>query len=776
MWPILIQLALSVGLSLLSEALKPKPKAVGIRGSETSGGDAPLSFIIGRWGTAGHREYSGTWGSDGGTPNAYYTLVRSVSDIPVRGLAGLFVNGEAVTLGGVHHANGYPVLEYRKSGVDYLWVEFFDGTQTTADTFMVSKFGSDPDRPWQSDMIGRGIAWARITARYNRDLFNGLPDPFFVVDGFECDDPRGDDAQDNPIVQIHQIMSGIYYDGDWVWGLQDLPTSRLPSTNWEAQMDKCDVDTAKADASTEPRFRTGMEITVDMQPADVIEELLEACNGRIAEIGGIYKVLVAEPDEPVVSFTDEDIAISQGQTFDPFPGLENTTNGIDGSYIEPIEKWTRKDAPALRDSTFENADDSRRLPASVQFATVYSGTQAQRLMSAMLKEDRRFRTHAMTMPPEWWEYEVLDTVSWTSEYNGYTDKVFMLTVMDDMDNGFQFIALKEQDGADYDWDAETDEQAAEVVPLVIQRPPPQPMTGWSVAPYIYVDNVGADRKPGIEIGFAGELDDVRAVRIQVRLEGETGLVFDGEVPYDIEETSPTRALYGNFIIPNTDYEVRGKFLPFSGRETEWSDWLLVTTPNVSETIGAAEIAAAIKDQLNQLGQIRNLIERVKQIGSTFEEADLANFSARQSLTREISVKLGVLEASFNEIIEVALGPGGAIAVALESLYAALGGNNSQVNVKFEAVAGVAGYSAAYAVQARTEVDGIFRTASFIIQVPDDPGDPTRIVLSAGQTVFATSAGDPIGIIGDDGVLRSANDVVQIALVGVNSGAVSITVT
>jgi hypothetical protein len=43
---------------------------------------------------------------------------------------------------------------------------------------------------------------------------------------------------------------------------------------------------------------------------------------------------------------------------------------------------------------------------------------------------------------------------------------------------------------------------------------------------------------------------------------------------------------------------------------------------------------------------------------------------------------------------------------------------------------------------------------------------------AGQTVFFTSDGTPLALIGDDGVFKSANDVVQIDMI---NGNFSITV-
>lgn len=576
----LINLAVGAALGLLAEIVKPKApkqKPSGIRQQLAVGGDEPLSFIMGRYGSAGYLEYVGTWGEVDDVPNAYLTMVISLSDLPVRGLHRLFVDGEEVTIGATHNSKGYPVTITGDGGTRHMWIEFFDGTQTTADSFLLAKFPTG-SRRWQSDMIGRGIAYARITTLFNRELFNGIPEFFFEVDGIELDDPRGDNAQTNPIVMVHEVLSGISYAGEWVWGLQDLPPARLPAAIYD-EMDKCDVLVDKKGGGTEKRYRAGCEVTVDQQPIDVIAELLESCNGRIAEIGGIYKMLVAEPAAAVVSFTDEDIVISETQSFTPFPGLEATYNAIDATYVEPDERWAIKPLPQLRDADLVDDDDDRLLPADVSFPMVSSNTQAQRLMRALLEEHRRFRSHAMTMPPEWWEYEVLDVAAWTSDRNGYTAKDGLITLMDDLPNGNQFIGWKEQDPDVYDWDAEADEQEFDVVPLETERPPPQVVAGWSVDSYTFPDDGALGRRIGIIVFFAGGLTDIRAVRVQVREDfGSGNIIFDGEVPYD--PADPAGIIAPQSLIRNTAYEVRGKFLPFSGRETEWSDWLGVTTDDV----------------------------------------------------------------------------------------------------------------------------------------------------------------------------------------------------
>lgn len=747
-----ISIALSVAGSLIQQALAPKKKEPGVKGNITVGAAEPLSFIIGRYGSAGHLEYVGTWGSSGDTPNAYLTHVISFGDLPIRGFNRFFVYGEPVTLGDTPHATyGYPVLEYRKGGKDHLWVRMYDGTQTTADPMLLSAFGSHAERPWKSDMIGRGVPYVVFTAKLNRKLFSGLPEYFAEVDGYDLGDA---DLNDNPIALIRKTLQGFDYDGDWLWGLQGLPSSRIPDANWNAEIAKCNLPIDLVGGGTEPQFRAGAEITVDQQPIEVINDLLASCSARIAEIGGVYKVLVGAPGDPVVSFTDEDIIITEGQTLDPFPGLESTFNGVNASYPEPDEKWGTKEAPPLRDEDLEEEDDDRRLPATVTFPYVYSGTQVQRLMKAMHLESRRFRTHAQQMPPEFWEYEVLDAVSWSSDRNGYENKVFLITLMDDLPTGNQFMGFKEQDQTDYDWDADEDEQAYETAPLVISRPAPQPMTGWSVAPYTHTDADDNARRPGIEVSFAAGLTDVRAVRVQIRRDGETDPFFDGEYPYDEDALSPSVVIVANAILPNQAYEVRGIYLPFSGRETEWSAWLDVTTPDIR--LGAQDInieldaiAADISDRLTWIGSaVRQTLENFKRLGTIIEEADLEHYNQREQLRREISVRLADVEASFSEVIEVALGPGGAIATALSSLYAAMGGNSSQVNVRWQAVAEPEGYSARYAIQAAVD-DGEWRSASLMLDVPADAEEPTRIVLDAEQTVISTDGGATVQAMFDE---------------------------
>jgi len=783
---LIVGVVLSIASTLLKQAFGPKPqeqqRRTGTRGSASLGGKVPQYFLVGTIGDPGKFEDGGEWGNDGEVPNAYSTDVHSFGDLPITGLSGLFVNGVRVsipTTGGT--AQGYPVADLNGK----FWWKFYDGTQTVADAFLVDKFGDKAERPWTADKIGRGLPYLATTALWDESLWNAFPKILGEFQGIKLYDPRQDTTaggsgsqrwndpstwafSDNNWVIIYNIERGIYYNepgattlGTKVWG-GDATQAQMPYAAWAAAMDKCDVEIGLVGGGTEKQFRAGRRISLNERPADVIKEFLIGANSRIchASDGTIYP-LCGVPDEADGAFTDADVLASEPLGSIPFPNLDSIINGATATYREPSQAWEDKETAPYYRSDLEAEDDGRRQVEGLDLGTTFSGTQAQRVIKAVIEEGRRFKTHVVALPPEFAQFRPLQVLAWTSARFDYSAKLFLITARTLTPWGQVVFGLQEIDPADHDWVPATDEQPLSFAPVVTNRPAPQEVSGLFVEPAIMVDSDGASRRPAIDVFWssASVTVDVRAVRITVRLAADESLVWEGEAPRpEIGSARLTEAL-----LPNEDYEVQIEYVPHSGRATVGSSWLPVTTPNVK--LGASDIAIDLsnvaQDVLSQLGlKPRQLIEQFKQLGTLLEEVDRENFTKREALFREITVELEGLEASFTEIIEVALGPGGAIVQALESLYAAMGGNTSEVNVRWEAVAAPSGYSARYAIQAAVN-DGTFRSATFFIDVPADVGQPTRIGVMAGQFAYFTAAGVPIAVMDEDGFLRSANDAVVI---------------
>jgi hypothetical protein len=597
----LISIIITVASTLAQQAFAPKPQDAGprgYRGSIATGGKVPQSFLVGTVGTAGKLEYRHSWGKSGGTPNAYLVDVVSFGDLPGCAMTGLFINGEKVTLSTSGHVQqGYPVSEYNDDGDGHFWQEFFNGSQTSANEYLVDKFGGDSDRPWQADMVGRGLPYATFTALIDDGLWSGFPTYMAELQGIPLYDPRKDSTaggsgtqrwsdpttwafSDNNIVIVYNIYRGIHYNGEKVWG-GDATAYQLPYANWAAAMDKADLLIDKKSGGTERQFRGGREIEFGERPADVIQEFLVGANARVAHTaaGQIY-ILVGVPSAVVGSFTDADLLATDSSTLTPFPNLDGIVNGATASYVEPQQAWESKETAPYYRSDLEAEDDGRRQVQGLDLGTTFSGTQAQRILQAVVEESRRFGRHVLPFPPIFGAYNLLEALSWTSAANGYSTKWFLIIAKTEDQWGNVILGLQEIDPADHDWDPQTDEQPLDFAPLTTARPAPQVMTGWQALPAVLQDATGAGRRPSIEVRYDGGLVDVRGVRVQVRENwSDKRVIFDGEIPYDLTTTTPAVILNGPFL-PAQNYEVHGKYVPASGRKTEWSIWLAVTTPDV----------------------------------------------------------------------------------------------------------------------------------------------------------------------------------------------------
>jgi hypothetical protein len=296
------RLLVTVGLSILARTRRKTPRPPGIRiDNPTGGGTNPQTFLLGRTASEGNMScptYS--HGTVGGTPLAYLTVVRDFGDVAGISLRRVMIDDEYVTLGTTAHPDyGLPITDFNENGTDYAWVKFYDGTQTVADPFMLSAYGSHPDFPWSADMVGTGVPHAIFTFRSNTSRWRQAPKIRCEFDDIPLYDPRKDttvggsglhrwgdistyEATDNPQVMKYNIHRGIVLPDGNIWGGEAVEED-LPLSNWFAAMNACDL---VADGETMPQYQAGLEVGVNEKPADVLEEFDKACAGQSVEIGG----------------------------------------------------------------------------------------------------------------------------------------------------------------------------------------------------------------------------------------------------------------------------------------------------------------------------------------------------------------------------------------------------------------------------------------------------------------------------------------------------------
>jgi hypothetical protein len=795
---LVISIGASVGASLLSSWLKKdkepqqqaKQRTPGFQLEITMGDTNPLSFPIGTAVTAGTRKYLGAWGNAGQTPNAYLTEVIQLSDIPGFTLAGFWANREKCAISTIGLTDkGFPVAAFNSGGVDHMWVKFRDGSDITVDAFLFEKFGAKPAYPWLADMVGRGTPYAIVTTLYNRELFQQQPSFLFEPAPMRVYDLRKDstnggtglhrwndqttwEPSDNPVVIIYNIIRGIYYNGEWIYGGFNLPAFRLTPSVWRAAANECDVLMPLVGGGTEKQYRAGIEVNVDIEPLTLIEELLRSCNGRMSEIGGIFEIIAGSPGAAVYAFTDDDIVVTRKQGYRSFPSLNESHNAIEAQYPEPGEMWALKSAPARFNATWEAEDGGRRLATGLTFAAVAFGTQVQRLMASLIADDRRWRTHVLALPPDAWMLTGTCVVSWTSVRNGYINKKFLVMRIEGEPGMIQPVILREIDPSDYSWST-ADQLPNPIGQLVIVRPAAQTPTGFQVFPAIFYDSDGVPRRPSIQIIYDGNMPDIQFVHVLVRLKSSGAFVYDQLLKFE----APFSNVLNGVFLPLTTYEVAIAYVAFSGRPMHFTNYLEVITDNVKLVAGKDFDPFGDVVGFDMLGpdligyhewsgsSVRELIEQAQSNATNTAGQELANSLQFQEMRTEVAVSVGTLEATFTQVITVQIQPlaGQVVALAdyLTELSAGDGVDVSTARFRMTNLTGPTGYSR---IGAQTRVNvadpTAWRGAAWYLDTPTNPALPTRFLVEADQFIVVNGANVAQPLIFEAGVLK-----LQVANIG-----------
>lgn len=777
-----VTIAASVGISYAAAALAGKPAAAATspsagfstQGTINAGGAVPRSFPLGLTNTAGSLVYVNTWGttSPGGTatPNAYLTQVIALSDLPGSSLLQVWVNGTLVTLSGEVDAPGTAVVEYTVGAQPYLWVKYYDGTQTSADTFL-SGTVSSADRPYDATRVGTGVAYAIVTALVNDSLWTGFPTFKFTLSGIPLYDPTkdstnggagsqvysnpttwGGDGDQMPAVQAYNVLRGIDYNGAWFYGLQKTVQANLPTVNWNAQIAKCRTTVAGV-SGQEPTYLSGGQVAVSSQPADLLDSLMTACQGKVSEVGGFYKVHLGIPDAFSAAFTDDDILSTEDQTFTPFLTLADSVNGITGTYPDPSQAWNTATAPPLYNATFETQDGSRRLLANPTFDLVPYPEQVQRLMSSALNAARQERSHTVIMPPPFWAVEPGDVVRWNSVRNGYVDKDFLVTAISDQANCDAGLSLLEIDPTDYDWDHDTDYKPPNTGPTTFLPVPPQGIIAWFVEGTVIPDSSGSPRRPALALSWDGDMPGVVGVQWEVRLTSSGAVVTRDRT----DQLAAGTALISQSLLPNTAYQARGQYLPSAPRDMLWSDWLDATTPDVR--LSLADFDDSIIAAVNNIEgfDVDAINQAVNLIASLVGNVNARTWNDKKTLTSELAATSGAALAAITTVETVATDTQTALADFTTTVNATFGPSFSTVTTVTDAVATLNGYAAAsYAIT--LDVNGY---ASGFELVNGGSGVTSATFIQDKFQIAApgVTGGNPIPIF----TVANVNGVPQIAL-------------
>ncbi len=714
-----LQMAAGLGLSYIAAAIKGKPtrEKVGIQGKLAGGGDVPRAIMLGLYNTAGSLVYRNTYGQAGETPNAFYVEVRALADFPVGALVEVWVDGEKVAL--INGDYGLTSTKHIKYGtkwgdLQHLWFRFYDGTQTVADPTLVSWFAGS-DRPYGWDRIGKGVPYVVITAlrddlETENPLFNGFPQCKFTLAGSKLYDPSkdssvggegdqryadpatwGGDGDNLPAVQIYSILRGFRWDGHWLYGLQDASPAILPPANWIAAINKCRALVDGPDGP-EAQYRSGIQINVNVAPADAIEALLKTCNGRMTEVGGAYTIHVGEPAAPVLSFSDADIISTEEQTYQPFRSLTDSINGVVAKYPEPLEGWNVKTSPPAKDQAQIARDGGRELFADVDLSACPYHGQVQRLLKSAMLEALRERRHTIVLPPWAQCLEPGDIVQWSSVRNGYVDKWFRIDGLAYKANLDVMLQITEVDPSDYDWHQATDYVPPVFAPMEIIRPAPQPIIAWYAEGQVVVDADGIARRPVVFLSWDGNKRDVNGVSYEISKTADEDDIFLRDRTDDASRGSII--VSSQAFIPGSTVYARGRYIPTSPRATEWSTWLPAILPDIRYSI--ADMAEDIRKQVTDVFQsaLEERDKRIARLAAVVQQATSRTAIDKKEVRTQLQARSADALSQIDDVRTVAVTANEAVANLEQTVGAEFGPVKASVEEHTTAIATLDGYVAA----------------------------------------------------------------------------------
>lgn len=422
-----------------------------------------------------------------------------------------------------------------------------------------------------------------------------------------------------------------------------------------------------------PQYRCGGEVTIDAALSIALEAINATCQGRIAEIGGIYQMFVGAPDAPVIHFTDDDILSTEEQSFTPFFGLSDTINGIIATYPSPADGWAVKTAPPIHRTDLEARHGNRRLMASVELTFVPYPEQVQRLMSSALLEGQRARRHTIVLPPRFWAYATPGTIlSWTSKRNGYVNKLMRVDGAADRANLDVLVDLTEVDPADYAWDSGIDFKPPVDGAIGTMRPQPQPIIDFSATPSVGKDANGNDRRPAILLQWDGNKTAIDLVRFEVRQAWDLVTCYTGRT----EEVVRGALLIAPFMLQaNSEYQVRARYAVYDDSRTFlWSDWIPVKMLDVRlgeldiYPLDVEKLNKDVRDQLEWLnGSERYAWDELERISELTAEQDVSNLVARRVMREEVTVAINDVTASYKRAVEIVVDDVRAVVTRVEAL-------------------------------------------------------------------------------------------------------------
>ncbi|HGN2299378.1 TPA: phage tail protein, partial [Proteus mirabilis] len=248
---------------------------------------------------------------------------------------------------------------------------------------------------WKEDMIGRGLAWLRVTLTFDQEKFPyGLPNVKCEVWGKHLFDPRtGQTVWGN---------NGVLVILDYYRHYLKVPDTDIDFDSFKQAADLCDEKMSLPEGGFESRYTLNGAYDLNESPSSVLEAMHKCINAEPTFTAGKHGIQIGAYYGPAIKTITESQLIGT-VTCTPETGLKDATNAVYGTFIDAEQLYTKTDfTPVIVDEWVK--EDGLEIRENIDYRFVTSPYQAQRLARQYLRKKKAGRRVQLTMNLDGYAY------------------------------------------------------------------------------------------------------------------------------------------------------------------------------------------------------------------------------------------------------------------------------------------------------------------------------------------------------------------------------------
>jgi len=327
---------------------------------------------------------------------------------------------------------------------DYARINFHHGgANQAADADLVSE-----SENWTNAHRLRGIAYMYVRLRFKQKVYPaGIPNITATVRGKKILDTRTNVtawSQNAAMIQRDYLL-------DQTLGVRALP-SEIDEASFIAGANLADEPVAITGGGTEPRYQLNGWSNTDAPPRDLVEGKLTANASYISYASGVFR-LTGGAYRPVTAYFDHS-NLRGGIHVQTRQSIRDTYNGVRGTFRPETDNFIPNDYPSVISSTYSTQDGEPRF-RDYPLNYTSSPSAAQRIAHLALLQSRQMMTVALPMTLDAMDVVVGDTIAFSHEKYGWTNKQFEVvswnfSIADNGEIGINIVG-KETGPAIWDW-------------------------------------------------------------------------------------------------------------------------------------------------------------------------------------------------------------------------------------------------------------------------------------------------------------------------------------